>query len=79
MLGLGAAIAYHQAIGTTRIEAHNLDLARKVYDLLKAMPLLDVVSPPPGPLASPLASYRLPDRINRGRCSPACSIGTKWW
>ena len=63
VLGLGAAIEYHEAIGSTKIEAHNRELCNKIYAALKDLPLLDVVSAPPGPLASPLVSYRLPDRI----------------
>lgn len=66
VLGLGAAIEYHRGIGTPKIEAHNLDLARRVHDGLKQLPQLEVVSPPPGPLASPLVSYRLPERIKAG-------------
>ena len=64
VLGMGAAIDYHLGIGTAKIEAHNLELARQVYDAMKKIPALDVVSPPPGPLASPLVSYRLPERIS---------------
>ena len=63
VLGLAAAIEYHLGLGSTKIEAHNLDLRNKVYAALKELPLLDVVSAPSGPLASPLVSYRLPDRI----------------
>ena len=63
VLGLGAAIDYHLGIGTAKIEAHNLALAKQVYEALKMLPLLGVVSPPPGPLASPLVSYRLPTRF----------------
>ena len=66
VLGLGAAIDYNLAIGTAQIEAHNLDLARRVYDGLKTLPAVEVVSPPPGPLASPLVSYRLPAAIDAG-------------
>ena len=66
VLGLGAAIDYHLGVGTARIEAHNLDLRNRVYEALKALPVLDVVSAPPGPLASPLVSYRLPDAVDAG-------------
>ncbi len=64
VLGLGAAIDYHLAQGTAKIEAHNLDLAKRVYQGLKELPALQVVSPPPGPLASPLVSYRLPASVD---------------
>ena len=66
VLGLGAAIDYHQGVGIARIEAHNLNLRNRVYEALKALPVLDVVSAPPGPLASPLVSYRLPDAVDAG-------------
>jgi len=63
VLGLGAAIDYHHATGTAAIEAHNLSLAKRVYESLQRLPALRVVSPPPGPLASPLVSYTLPSTI----------------
>jgi selenocysteine lyase/cysteine desulfurase len=70
VLGLGAAIDYHHAIGTAAIEAHNLMLAKRVYDGLQQLPALRVLSPPPGPLASPLVSYALPDAIPAGDLYP---------
>ncbi len=66
VLGLGAAIDYNLGIGTANIEAHNLDLARRVHEGLQALPAVDVVSPPPGPRASPLVSYRLPEAVDAG-------------
>ena len=63
VLGLGAAIDYSDAIGTAKIEAHNLDLRNRLYEMLRSVPKLQVLSAPPGPLASPLLSYSLPDRI----------------
>lgn len=64
VLGLAAAIEYHLAIGTPHIEEHNLRLRNRVYQSLKELAELDIVSPPPGPLASPLISYRLPNRLD---------------
>ena len=66
VLGLAGAIEYLEAMGTARIEAHNLRLRNRVYESLREFPELDVVSAPPGTLASPLVTYRLPDRINAG-------------
>jgi selenocysteine lyase/cysteine desulfurase len=63
VLGLGAAIDYHLALGTVRIEAHNVALRNRLYEFLKSVPKLRVVSAPPGPLASPLLSYTLPADI----------------
>jgi selenocysteine lyase/cysteine desulfurase len=64
VLGLAAAIDYHNVIGTVQIEAHNLALRNRLYEALKSVPKLRVVSAPPGPLASPLLTYILPESIN---------------
>lgn len=61
VIGLGAAIDYVVRIGTKRVEGHNLELRNKLYTKLAGMTRLNVVSPPPGPLASPMVTYRLPD------------------
>lgn len=66
VLGLGAAIDYHHAMGTAAIEAHNLALAKQLHEALHELPALKVVSPGPGPLASPLVSYSLPPAIAAG-------------
>jgi selenocysteine lyase/cysteine desulfurase len=66
VLGMGAAIAYLSAIGLERIEAHNLALRNRLYAALQGVPKLRVVSAPPGPLASALLTYRLPDEIESG-------------
>ena len=63
VLGLGAAIDYVSAVGTSRIETHNLGLRNRLYASLKGVPRLRVVSAPPGPLASPLLTYELPPDI----------------
>lgn len=61
VLGLGAAIDYHLAIGTAKIESGNVALRNHCYDELKRISQIEVVSPPPGPLASPMVTYRLPE------------------
>jgi selenocysteine lyase/cysteine desulfurase len=63
VIGLGAALDYLSAIGITRIEAHNLALRNRLFAALQDVPQLRVVSAAPGPLASPLLTYRLPDSI----------------
>ncbi len=63
VLGLGAAIDYVSAIGIGTIETHNVALRNRTFEMLEGVPKLQVVSPPPGPLASPLVSYRLPDAV----------------
>src|ERR1019366_9370832 len=57
VLGLAAAIDYHDAIGTATIETPNLDLRNRPFEALKGVPSLRVVSAAPGPLASPLLTY----------------------
>ncbi len=64
--GLAAAIAYHEAIGTAKIEAHNLALGRYLWDALVQVPKVRVVSAAPGPLASPLLTYELPRDVHAG-------------
>jgi selenocysteine lyase/cysteine desulfurase len=64
--GLAAAIAYHEAIGTAKIEAHNLALGRYLWEAMKTVPKVHVVSAAPGPLASPLLTYALPSNVHAG-------------
>jgi selenocysteine lyase/cysteine desulfurase len=64
VIGMGAAFDYVSAIGLNRIEAHNLALRNRLYAALQGVPTLQVVSAPPGALASALLTYRLPDDID---------------
>jgi selenocysteine lyase/cysteine desulfurase len=66
VLGLGAAMDYISAIGIGKVEAHNLGLRNRLYAALRSVPKLRVVSAPPGPHASPLLTYVLPDSIESG-------------
>jgi selenocysteine lyase/cysteine desulfurase len=63
VIGLGAAIDYVREVGIGRVEGHNLSLRDRLYAGLRSVPKLRVVSAPPGPLASPLLTYRLPADI----------------
>ena len=63
VLGMGAAFGYLSAIGVGRIETHNLALRNRLFAALQGVPRLRVVSAPPGPFASPLLTYTLPDGI----------------
>jgi selenocysteine lyase/cysteine desulfurase len=63
VLGVGAAISYISAIGTRAIESHNLGLRNRLFAALASVPKLRVVSAPPGPLASPLLTFTLPNDI----------------
>jgi selenocysteine lyase/cysteine desulfurase len=63
VLGMGAAFDYVSAMGLSRIETHNLALRNRLFAALQGVPKLRVVSAAPGPLASALLTYRLPDEI----------------
>ncbi len=66
VLGLGAAIDYLLGVGIAHVEAHNLALRNRLFAALHSVPKLRVVSAAPGPLASPLLTYVLPDGIDSG-------------
>ena len=66
VLGLGATFDYHAAIGSARIEAHNLQLRDQLYAALQQVPRVRVVSAPPGPLTSPLLTFALPNDVPSG-------------
>lgn len=65
ILGLGKAIEYLESVGIDEVERHNLSLRNGLYERLKNVPNLTIVSPPPGPLVSPMLTGVLPDSINR--------------
>jgi selenocysteine lyase/cysteine desulfurase len=64
VLGLGAALDYLSAIGLARIEAHNLSLRNRLFASLPKVKRLRVVSPAPGPQASPLITFELPQGVD---------------
>jgi selenocysteine lyase/cysteine desulfurase len=64
--GLLAAIAYHEALGVPRIEAHNVALGAYLWRALAAVPAVRIVSAAPGALASPLLTYALPASVPAG-------------
>jgi selenocysteine lyase/cysteine desulfurase len=64
VIGLGTAIDYHLDPGIAAIEAHNLALRNRLYEALRSVPRIRVLSAAPGPLASPLLSYVLPDGVD---------------
>ncbi len=61
VIGLGSAIDYVNRIGLKTIEDHNIELRNKLYNTVAGIAKLSVMSPPPGALASPMVTYRLPD------------------
>jgi selenocysteine lyase/cysteine desulfurase len=58
-VGLGEAIDGVRELGISRIEQHNLALAKLAHAGMTKMPLLRVVSPPPGPSATSLVAATL--------------------
>jgi selenocysteine lyase/cysteine desulfurase len=63
VLGLSASIDYVRAAGITTVEAHNVALRNRAYAALQSVPRIQVVSAPPGPMASPLVTFRIPDEV----------------
>lgn len=64
IVGLGAAIQAAQKRGLATSEAQNLRLRNRAYEGLKKIASVQVVSAPPGPLATPLVAFRLPDAVD---------------
>lgn len=65
ILGLGKAIEYLNSVGIDKIEEHNLLLRDRLYDKLKGLKNATILSPMKGPLASPMLTLLLPDRIEK--------------
>ncbi len=65
ILGLGKAIEYLETVGIEKIEEHNLFLRNRMYDKLKNLTAVKIVSPPAGAFASPMVACVLPDTIKR--------------
>ncbi len=69
ILGLATAIDYLNETGIEKAEQENLSLRNRLYHSLLSEPKLNIQSPPPGPMASPLLSCRLPENIDAGKFS----------
>jgi len=69
ILGLNKAIEYLQSVGIDKIEEYNLSLRDHLYQRLSAINNLKIMSPPPGPLASPMIAFLLPDPIKKAAFS----------
>ncbi|MBC7897823.1 MAG: aminotransferase class V-fold PLP-dependent enzyme [Cytophagaceae bacterium] len=63
VLGLSASIDYVRAAGIATVEAHNVALRNRAYAALQSVPRIQVVSAPPGPMTSPLVTFRIPDEV----------------
>ena len=64
IVGLGAAIEAAKKRGIAVSEARNLRLRNRAYEGLKKIAKVRIVSAPPGPLATALVAFRLPDAID---------------
>ena len=65
ILGLGKAIEYLESIGVGKVEEHNISIRNRLYDAVRDAPNAKVVSPPPGPLASPMLTLLLSNKFDR--------------
>jgi len=65
ILGLGKAIEYLESVGIDKIEQHNLSLRNQLYEKLKDLKNVPILSPAEGPLASPMLTLLLPDQIQK--------------
>ena len=69
ILGLGTAINHLDGIGMDKVEQQNLSLRNLLYNALLNETKLKIQSPPPGQLATPLLSCRLPESIDATKLS----------
>ena len=65
ILGLAKAVEYLESVGITKVEEHNLTLRNRLYEMLKNVQNVRIVSPPAGTLASPMLTLLLPDKFKR--------------
>ena len=49
----------------SKVEEHNLSIRNRLYDKLQDVPNMTIVSPPAGPLASPMLTILLADKFKR--------------
>src|SRR5262249_15243709 len=64
VIGLGAAVEAAQKRGIPTAEEHNLRLRNRAYEGLKKIDKVQVVSAPPGPLATALVAFKLPETVD---------------
>ena len=65
ILGLAKAIEYLELVGINKIEEHNMAIRNRLHDALRGVPNMTIVSPPAGPLASPMLTLLLSDKFER--------------
>ena len=65
LVGLGVAIEAARARGIAQIERYNMRLRDRLFEGVGRIAAATIVSAPPGhPGASPLLTFRIPDRLN---------------
>jgi selenocysteine lyase/cysteine desulfurase len=64
VIGLGAAIDSMTSLGMSTAESRATGLRNQVVTALGSVPRLTIVSPPPGPTATPIVTYRVPDTVD---------------
>ncbi len=67
VVGLGTAIEAAKKRGIAKSEAQNLRLRNRAYDGLRKIAKVHIVSAPPGPLATALVAFKLPDAIDSSK------------
>jgi selenocysteine lyase/cysteine desulfurase len=66
VVGLGAAVEAMQKRGMSSVEKRIIQLRDRAYSDLATIPKIQLVSPPPGPLATALVAFKLPDSVKSG-------------
>ena len=76
VVGLGAAIEAAQKRGIAASESQNIRLRNRAHEGLKKIAKVRVLSAPPGPLATALIAFRLPDGVGNMPFFPQCETST---
>jgi selenocysteine lyase/cysteine desulfurase len=63
-IGLGAAIEHYQQRGPAAEFARNVGLRNQLWEMLREIPGIAPLGPPPGPQATALLGFRLPGDVN---------------
>jgi selenocysteine lyase/cysteine desulfurase len=66
VVGLGAAVEAMRNRGMATVEKQIIELRDRAYAGLSKISKIQLVSPPPGPMATALVAFKLPDSINSG-------------
>lgn len=64
ILGLGAAMDFLNHLGKGRVEGRALQLRDRIYEGLLQLPAGRLLSPPPGPMASAMVTWALPEDLD---------------